>query len=103
MSSLAQRTSRPQPMVGSYWQSKALPTKIRCKAYDAPPRVRGTCLTTIEPSTTLGPVEAVEHWGDFVTILVRGYWINVWNNNIPFAFAVCPDVVDEWRSNGWQD
>ena len=90
-------------MVGSYWQSKALPTRIRCKAYDAPPRVRGTYRTTIEPSTTLGPVEAVEHRGDFVTILVRGYWINVWKNGIPFAFAVCPDVVDEWRSNGWQD
>ena len=34
-------------------------------------------LATIEPGTYLGPIEDVEHTSGFVTILVKGYWINV--------------------------
>ena len=72
-------------------------SSIRCKAYDAPPRQRGNFITTIDPNTMLGPVEGVENFHGFVTILVGEFWINVWNSGISFALEVDDAIVSAWR------
>ena len=89
-------------------QTKPLPTLIRCKAYTAPPNSGGRYICTIEPSTYLGPVERVLVSNVFVTILVRGYWINVWKARVggfgnSFAYLVDEDLLFSWHLRGWQD
>ena len=41
-------------------------------------RSRIPCCYCIAPGTCIGPVEDCESSREFVTIRVRGYWINVW-------------------------
>ena len=63
--------------VGDYFRSKRLPTKVRVKAYSEPPGGGGYYLTTLEPGTYFGPAERVVENHGFVTVLVRGFWMNV--------------------------
>ena len=99
---------RPTPYEGQYWRTREHET-IRCKAYSGPPSARGGCggdyICTIEPGTTLGPVETWLSTCAFLTILVRGYWINVWSgaNRCYFAHSVPWHEVQAWRARGWVD
>ena len=69
---------RPRIELGSYLQS--IPNNIiMCKAYTAPPGFGGSYITTLEPETYFGPVEASHSTMEFETVLVNGYWINVWS------------------------
>ena len=102
---------RPIPRVGGYALTKPSPTKIRCKAYTAPPLRGGELITTIAPGTSLGPIEAEEQSEMFVTIQVRGYWINIWRAhwNSPdqkggtnYATLVTQPEIDDWEQHGWR-
>ena len=76
----------------------------RCKAYDAPPRVLGNYICTIDQGTYLGPIRDIELSNSHLTILVRGYWINIWSadNNAHFARKVDRAEIQEWAARGWQ-
>ena len=88
---------------GTYFVTKPLPTKIRCKAYDMPVMFGGEHICTFDPGTYLGPVEAFTSTPDFMTICVRGYWINVWGFGQPYARLVDWTEVEAWRLQGWQE
>ena len=100
---------RPIISVGQYILTKPLPTQIRCKAYDGPPGGGGgSFITTISPGTHIGPVEEVVHTDQFVTILCRGYWINIWraargttDHGTDFAFVISQRESDSWCWHGW--
>ena len=100
--------ARPEPFVGQYWCTYA---KNRCKAYTAPPLLGagGQKICTIQPGVTLGPVENWVSTPQYVTILVRGYWINVWCSSSPrgnavfFAHPVPVREVEGWKRHGWVD
>ena len=93
---------RPRLALGQYYVSRPRPTRIRCKAYDQPPK-DGRLITTIEPATYLGPVENFIHSQTFATICVRGYWINVWCQGV--AYADCEDAAEvlRWKARGWYE
>ena len=106
---------RPWPQIGGYVQTKRHPTRIRCKAYTAPPGGDGgDLITTIDPGTSLGPIEDVQHTSLFVTIMVKGWWINIWHwrnnphelmtNNIGINYATVYEQadIDEWEQHGWR-
>ena len=96
--------------VGDYVFTKPLPTPTRCKAYTEPPTLddngelvfQGEYITTIDPSTYLGPVEFFCQTHGYYTILVRGYWINVSKGNKVFAKKVNPWNVANWTVRGWE-
>ena len=98
---------RVYPSENDYFLTKPEPTEIRCKAYADPPSVgnKSGYILTIDPGTYLGPVEEVEHTHRFVTIRVKGYWINVWTSERGgnhFAKAVNKDTVEQWIRRGWK-
>ena len=97
--------ARPFPRQGDYFRTRPPPTRVRCRAYTAPPN-RGGLICSITPGTTLGPVEASVHSGQFVTIMVRGWWVNVWSaerGGVNFAYR-CEDAeVADWHFHGWLD
>ena len=98
---------RVHPSKNDYFLTKPVPTNICCKAYVNPPSVedRYGYILTIAPGTYLGPVEEVEHTHRFVTIRVKGYWINVWTSERGgkhFAKAVNKATVDQWTRRGWK-
>ena len=94
----------PVLQLGEYVITRNDGTTARCKAYDAPCPF-GIYICTIDPGTMLGPIEEVLDVGDYVTILVRGYYINVWaaSNQYSFAFKVPSSTMSWYRSLGWQD
>ena len=110
----------PKVCIGQYYVTPPWWSKIKCKAYDAPP-LEGKLITTISPSTYLGPVEDSRVTTKFVTICVRGYWINVWGARQERRIAWPEDfyftsyygdhyahLVEEqerrsWRDQGWID
>ena len=103
---------RPEVFAGQYWVTRSEKnTKIRCKAYTAPPLPgAGGCeICVIQPGTSLGPVANWVSTPRYVTILVRGYWINVWCSSSPrgnavfFARPVPVRVVEAWKLRGWVD
>ena len=105
-------TSIPLVETGDYVRTRGGGTGIRCKAYRAPPsrRMPGgeVYIATIAPNTYLGPVEEYEYTSNFVTIEVRGYWINIWRAEVPhsvvghtFASLVARHEVAKWKKNGW--
>ena len=67
----------PRLQKGQYYVTKPKPTRIRCKAYDAPPP-NGKELSTFEPGDLIGPVEEYAYCKWFATIRVGDSWINVW-------------------------
>jgi len=92
----------PQPVPGDYFFTNPSGRSV-CKAYTAPPRIRGQYICTIAKGTYLGPVTAVESTADYVTIEVRGYWINIYAkiNNAHFARRVRRICVQHWVQWGW--
>ena len=92
---------------GDYVRTKPPPTRIRCKGYSAPPDVGGIHLGTCAPGTYLGPVEEVTSGRGFITILVRGWWINVSSDEggrrVHFATRVQPRERSAWARAGWYD
>ena len=93
---------RPTAELGDYFFTRPFGRSI-CKAYTAPPRVGGHYICTIAKGTYLGPVTTVEVFGDFVSIEVRGYWINISSgkNNAVFAWKVPHEEVQSWERWGW--
>ena len=108
-------SSRPVPSIGQYWRTRDDHPKIKCIAYTAPPSAHrhgdgGAYICTIAPGTTLGPVETWLSTPNFVTVLVREYWINVWhvssgrNGRECFYAHPIPDQdCQAWRDSGWVD
>ena len=113
---------RPHPSelyTGGYYRTKGGKTRTRCKAYRTPPshRLLGPPailheICTIKRGAYLGPVEEFEITSEFVTILVRGYWINVWGyaEEDPellighhYAYPVPWQEVRRWYRRGWKD
>ena len=96
--------------VGDYFRCRCLPTSVRVKAYSEPPGGAGHYLTTLAPGTYFGPVEMVIQNHGFITVLVRGYWMNVgkfdgddpMGRYVSFAFVVSPRDVRSWEKFGWQ-
>ena len=73
--------------VGMMLKSRPLPTRIRCKIYDAP-FPQGRYLETLLPSTAIGPILEVRVVGPFVVVRTHLGWINVWKRpNVYFASA----------------
>ena len=99
---MTQYAPPPQPAAGDYYLTNHSGRSV-CKAYTAPPRIGGKYICTIAKGTYLGPVTAVEITVDFVTIEVRGYWINIWSkiNNAYFARRVRRVCVQHWVQCGW--
>ena len=102
---------RPWPQIGGYVQTKRHPTRIRCKAYTAPPvGDGGDLITTILPGTSLGPIQDVQQTPLFVTIQVKGWWINIWrsrnsvthNLGINYATVYEQADIDDWERHGWR-
>jgi len=93
----------PSVLPGDYFRTN-IGGSSRCKAYDAPPRVVGQYICTIAPGTCLGPVRDVELSNSHLTILVQGYWINIWcsTNNAYFASKVDRAEIQQWEARGWQ-
>ena len=97
---------RPRVTAGQYYRTRK-EGAIVCKAYDAPP-FKGTWKATLEKGITVGPVEEWVQDKNFTTILVRGYWINIWaaqgkRNGVSYAFLVDNAEVQEWKARGWRD
>ena len=96
---------RLDPRWGGYVRTKDLPTKIVCKGYTAPPSQSGAYVGSVRPGTTLGPIAAVEHSEDFVSLKANGWWINIWcarRGGVDFAFVVLDYELKAWAKNGWQ-
>ena len=93
---------RPRPAPGDYFLTNRYGRSC-CRAYTAPPAIRGRLICSITQGTYLGPVNQVEVSAIFVTIEVRGYWINVWaaEGNAHFARKVPQRTVDSWVHRGW--
>ena len=119
---------RPAPHPGEYLVTRGAASMLRCKAYTAPPIQggHGQYITTIAPDTYLGPIEETVHTPVFTTVLIRGYWINVWRahrsdmrqdgspfpyrpsystttRGILFAPPVPSTAVQIWYQRGWVD
>ena len=101
------QTPRPTIGLGQYILSKPLPTLSRCKAYNAPPP-DGNYICTIDPSTYIGPIDAVVESEVFITIRCRTFWINIWKSKrgsvdrgISFAKVISREVSDNWCQRGW--
>ena len=104
------------PSRGDYYRSRLAPTRIRCKGYDAPldPATGqgGQYCGTMSPGTYFGPVEECLLTPTYLTVLVNGWWVNVWkmdNRAFPnpsgtnFAHRVNPHEVARWKAQGWFD
>ena len=79
---------------------------MRCKAYTLPPP-HGVYICTLHPGTCFGPVEEVVRSPLFVTVLVRGFWINVMRSStsgyVLFADKLPEDILRQWRERGWRN
>ena len=101
------------PTVGDWYQSVPGRTPIRCIGYSAPfdPETKsgGEYLGEMSPGTYFGPVERYDVTNVFVSVLVRGWWINVWKAadgrrpDTSFAFKVPDETIADWKRRGWQD
>ena len=98
---------RPDVKRGDYFRTRPRYSRIRCKGYTAPPW-DGLYCGTLSPSFTFGPVETWIHGDKFTTVLVNGWWINVWTHKRhecgqKFATKIPPWEVLQWHQRGWQD
>ena len=83
----------------------------RCTGYSEPPGTRpaGRYLGEIPPNTYIGPVTEVKVNAMYVTILVKGWWIDVWERTNEeglgtyFATQVSETERQAWRDRGWRD
>ena len=60
-------------------------------------------MCTLAQGTFLGPVISYELNGIYLSIEVRGYWINVWDgwDKASFAHRVSTQEVESWERMGW--
>ena len=110
---------RPSPRPGDYVQAKPRPTSIVCKGYSRPPRYNGNRLGTIPAGTYLGPIIAVEDSDRFVTVLIDGWWINIWrakrhrdagghtgptfsSEGVDYAHVITREEARRWEDDGWK-
>ena len=93
-----------EAQIGRYFLTKPASSSVRCRAYDAPPSLGGTKMCTIQPNTTIGPIEAVEDTYQFRAVLVRGFWINVWSASSGklIKHVIQDEVVRRWVQHGWE-
>ena len=92
---------RPAIALGQYVQTRFF-GKTRCKAYTAPPPW-GAYICTIEQGSFLGPIQEVIESREFTTVLVKGYFINVWakSQRAQFARVVPLEESEAWCRRGW--
>ena len=84
--------SRPDVHVGDVLRTKELPTRIRCKVYDAAPPY-GQYLETLAPGTLIGPVLSTCSSPVFETVEIAAGWVNIWTSRrrgVQFAFVETP-------------
>ena len=101
----------PEAKIGSWWRTMPAPWIIRCEGYSEPPGTKhaGRCLGTIPADTYIGPVTKVKVSARHVTILVKGWWIDVWERTNEeglgtyFATQVSETERQAWRDRGWRD
>ncbi len=91
---------------GHYFQTRRR-TAIRCKGYSAPP-FEGNYLGTVDPGVYLGPVETWLDTDRYTTVLIHGWWINIWERKqgefgTDFAEKVDRMSVHYWHTTGWRD
>ncbi len=100
--------NRPKLEVGHYYRTREASSTVRCKAHTGPPKT-GRYITTLEPGTTLGPVDEYADMQWYVAVRVKGYWINVWakrgmaeHRGVDFARKVPEEEVARWEAQGWE-
>ena len=80
----AAKSMEPRPYIfrDAYFVTEPPPSRIVCKAYSEPPGHGGRYITSIAKGSFLGPVDQWAEYstadGVFVTVQIRGWWINVW-------------------------
>ena len=74
----------PEARCGQFFRTKPALSRIRCKAYTAPP-FRGRYASTLPPDVVFGPVQEVVSQHGYVAVNVDGLWINVWKHGTYFA------------------
>ena len=97
--------------VGSWWRTMPAMWHGRCAGYSEPPGTRqaGRYLGEIPPNTYIGPVTEIKVNAMYVTILVKGWWIDVWERTNEeglgtyFATQVSETERQAWRDRGWRD
>ena len=111
-----------KPERGDYYRTRGPPTTIVCFGYSAPldfeSNQGGVRLGSLKKGEYFGPVEEYLLTRNYLAVLVRGWWINVWNRRahphrdrngqrnrkgVHFAFKVPPEEVERWKRNGWRD
>ena len=108
--------ARPFPRPGDYIQARPPPTRVEVKGYSAPPSIGGNYVGRVTAGAYVGPIIAVEHSEQFVTVLVDGWWINIWSANphpirgnsrrstygVDFAYVITQDEALSWERRGWR-
>ena len=70
---------RARPQLGDYYLTCQASQPYRAEAYSYPPPFPNRqFICTIDPDTYLGPVAAAAETEETVSILVSGWWIDVW-------------------------
>ena len=70
---------RPKVQAGDFLRTRPLPTRARCKVYDAAPP-NGRYLETLPPGTLIGPVLSRVSSSRFETVQIGAGWVNVWTS-----------------------
>ena len=116
---------RPCPQIGDYYRTCLAKLPQRAEAYASPPAtLKRLFICTIDPNTSLGPVVAAAETDDVVSILVAGWWIDIWkctpaptrpnmdtNRHAPgdtaskvavqYAGRIPKHTVASWLRQGW--
>ena len=109
---------RPSPRPGDYIQTKPQPTRIVCKGYSQPPSCGGSYLGSLSSGIYIGPIVATEKTDRFVTVLIDGWWINIWrakrdrslkrpherrfsSEGVVYAHVITREEACLWERNGW--
>ena len=102
-----------KPNRGDWYRTRRPPSKIRCFGYSAPLDMvsgqGGIRLGCLERGEYFGPAEEYLLTRNYLAVLVKGWWINVWSfggrspEGVHFAFKVPDQEVARWKNNGWRD
>ena len=63
---------------------------------------------TVDPGTYFGPVSQWLDTERYTTVLINGWWINVWERRdaemgVAFAHLVPGEFIFDWHEKGWAD
>ena len=96
--------------VGNYYRTGGGLPSDRVKAYTLPPLpgAPGQYICTLGNGITIGPVERVFESRVYISVLVRGYWMNLAKigrdgTQYWFAMKVHDQEVQQWKANGWRE